>query len=207
MRWHGRCNIGVMHKNIGFAAFALPLFSVMISTATAHAEARPTAFSAGLGMGHESNTPPFGNYVDGRDLSLLNAFSLRLRWSGGLTIEPTVARASTTDPEINVRTALRYPVLQRGRLDLDVIASVGYWQYDPGIRPISDLSFGAGFGVSYWIAPHLAASISATTAFYTRQKRYSINVEGQTASTTPYERRNVTLGFNPQPNAMLHLFF
>jgi hypothetical protein len=192
---------GRVNKTIIFISIFFPLIAAGSAESTAQADSKPTGFSVGLGVGHE--TPlSIGRGAFMAESPLLNSFSVRLRWSNGLTLEPTVATLDDNDT-VNLHTMLRYPVLQRGRMDLDVLTDGGYWRTSGELHS-SQLTFGAGLGMNYWITPNFAASINATTNVYSRFKGYAANVDG---SVIPYQSHQVVLGFDPRPTAMLHLFF
>src|SRR5262249_12966388 len=127
-------------------------------------------------------------YVLPTSLEIPNTTSVRFRLANGLTFEPQVIFAHTSDSvdtgmsvsqgttEIGVGTQLRYPVMRRGRGDLELLGNIFIDSTDqdpPGDNnntTNTTVSVGYGLGVSYWAGRHWNISLSAGNPIITYSK-------------------------------------
>jgi hypothetical protein len=174
---------------------------------------RPVGFSLGIGVGYRFPTP----------LQTPNVSSVRLRFASGFTLEPTVVFATTShsedmgsartvkNTELGVGALGRFPLVQRGRTDLELLAAfeVDNLSTDPDadqtddVRSVTTSSIRYGIAVGAWITPHLQASMSATNGLLTFVKdRQEQGLDTVTITT------DTTFGviFDPTVVFMLHLY-
>jgi hypothetical protein len=177
------------------------------------AERRPEGFSLGIGVGYRFPT----------SLQTPNSSSVRLRLASGVTIEPSVVFATTSHTidqgtpmggsatEFGAGATLRFPLVQRGRMDLEFLAGVDLDNVstDPDddnpddVRSTTTARILYGVGVGAWITPHFQASLSATNGLlsYTKlREEQGFDAVTITSDTT------IGLIFDPTVTFMLHLF-
>jgi Outer membrane protein beta-barrel domain len=173
---------------------------------------RPTALAFAIGVG----------YLFPDSLETPNTVSVRLRLPSGLTFEPmvvasdesdnmNVAGMSTTDTTstFSIGTLVRYPVIRHGRVDFEVLGSVGLStvKHDPSgdynTTTTNDIELGWGVGIGYWISHHWQVSFSATNPFidYTSTNTQTGATTNMTMSTT-----KIGLEFDPVVLVMIHLY-
>ena len=131
---------------------------------------RPPEFSVGIGIGYQFPT----------SLETPNVASVRFRLPTGLTFEPQLALASTTDtvdtgdPEDDKTTQLalasliRYPLAAHGRVDLELLGALSINNINNNPTELNDdettttnVTVIYGLGVTTWINRHVALSMSA----------------------------------------------
>jgi hypothetical protein len=179
----------------------------------APAPRRPDGFALGIGVGYRFPT----------SLTTPNTSSVRFRFASGFTLEPTVVFATTShsedmgmartvkNTELGVGALARFPLIRRGRTDLELLAAVDIdnLSTDPDadqtddVRSITTSSIRYGVAVGAWITPHLQASMSATNGLLTFVKdRQEQGIDTVTITT------DTTFGviFDPTVVFMLHLY-
>ncbi len=174
---------------------------------------RPSTFAIGLGLGYGLPT----------SLESPNRTSARLRLISGLTLEPMLSLASTSQnneqepapetedkiTEFGVSVLVRYPVITHGHVDLEALGSLGFTNNknnpDGDFNTVTTNTFGIGWGVGigYWLSRHWQLSMSVTNPLiqHSSSKR-------QVAQDTSTKSSETTLGviFVPQVSAMIHLY-
>lgn len=177
---------------------------------------RPNELAFAIGIGY--TRPPGG----GIDLQTPNIASARLRLVSGITFEPTVVIGNTsvstsngtTDTneaitQLDLGTLVRFPVIRHGRVDFEVLGSIGVnvVKDDPdgdyNTRTTTTFDLGWGIGIGYWFGPHWQLSVSATNPVFT----YSQQKE-ETAFDTSMKNSTSTFAvqFNPTTMVMIHLY-
>ena len=178
---------------------------------------RPGELAFAIGLGY---LRPVGGSID---LQTPNIASARLRLTSGLTFEPTISIANsstdTTDTtgaqmtdtttEFGVGTLVRLPVIKHGRVDFEVLGSLGFDVLkvnpdgDYNTTTTTSLSLGWGIGIGYWIGPHWQLSASATNPLVGYEQR-----KQQTGQTTNLKTGTTTFGvtFDPAIFVMVHLY-
>ena len=173
--------------------------------------ARPIDLSFGIGLG----------YLLPTSLQTPNITSVRVRLASGLTLEPQLVVANTSDKvdtgatmtntqtELAVASVVRYPLRVHRKVDLELLGNAGISTRfinpagDNNDRTITTLDVGYGVGLGYWFTPHWNLSLSASnpllTYARTRQEMTADNVT-VTSSTT------IGLVFAPEVTLMIHLF-
>ncbi|HEY0992604.1 MAG TPA: outer membrane beta-barrel protein, partial [Kofleriaceae bacterium] len=173
--------------------------------------ARPTGLAVGIGLG----------YLLPTSLQTPNITSVRVRLASGLTFEPQLVVANTSDKvdtggtttnkqtELAIATVARYPLRVHRKVDLELLGNAGISTRlvnpagDNNDRTITTLDVGYGIGLGYWFTPHWNLSLSASnpllTYARTRQEMTADNVT-VTSSTT------IGLVFDPEVTLMIHLF-
>jgi hypothetical protein len=172
---------------------------------------RPTEWSLAIGFGYDLPT----------SLQTPNAASVRLRLPSGLTFEPrlTVARSSqevdtgsateTTRSEIGLGALVRFPLIRRGRVDLEILGGIDYnrdqTKPDPPDQDLTITTFSAVYGVavSAWITPHWQISLTTLNPLVSNVRRDEEMGPGTSTVTT-----TTTIGveFNPSVGLMVHLY-
>jgi hypothetical protein len=169
---------------------------------------RPTELAFGIGLGYALPT----------SLQTPNTTSVRLRLASGLTFEPQLAVATSTDDtattstqqtELTLGSLVRYPLRAHGKVDLEAVgnASVSNRVVDPSgdnnNRTITMLGLGYGVAIGYWFTVHWNLSLTASNpllAFSRTRQETGAGVEMTTKTTT------IGLVFDPQVALMLHLY-
>lgn len=173
---------------------------------------RPLGLAFGIGIGYTLPT----------SLETPNTASMRLRLASGLTFEPRVALAnssqtmkdqvmSSTDStsELLLETAVRKAMIERGRYDFELIggASLDVTTNDPmgdnNTRTTTDIALFWGIGVGAWITPHwqFTFDIENPLISYTSTKQEIAAGMSTTNSTT-----DIGVVFNPNVVMMIHLY-
>jgi hypothetical protein len=172
---------------------------------------RPSELSIAIGLGYQLPT----------SLQTPNITSVRLRLAGGLTFEPRLTLAtssevvdtgpSTTDKqtEVGLGALARLPLVRRGRVDLELLGGLDVDR--TSTRPEEDdedlsiTTFAAVYGVSVatWINRHWQVSLSALNPLVTSTRRDEEMGPGTSTVTT-----NTTIGliFDPNVSLMVHLY-
>ena len=176
-----------------------------------HTSGRPEGWAFGIGIGYALPT----------SLETPNTASVRVRMPSGITLEPRLALASssqtmkdvteTTDTtsQFLLETAVRKPVIEHGRYEFEVIggASLGVTKQNPqgdnNTRTDSELGLFWGIGVGAWITPHwqLSFDVANPLITYTAQKQETGPGTSTTTSTT-----NIGIVFDPNVVMMIHLY-
>ena len=176
---------------------------------------RPDGLAIGLGLGYGLPT----------SLETPNRTSARLRLAGGLTFEPLLSIANTTETtepagpalmetedkttEFGVAVLLRLPLITHGHVDLEALASAGFTNVkdnpDGDYNTVTTNTFGIGWGVGigYWLSRHWQLSMSVTNPLVQYQQ-----VKRQAGPSMYNTTSETTLGviFVPQVTAMIHLY-
>ena len=188
-----------------------PAAAPTASEALATDAARPTDLAFGIGLG----------YLLPTSLQTPNITSVRVRLARGLTFEPQLVVANTSDKvdtggtttnkqtELAIATVARYPLRVHRKVDLELLGNAGISTrlINPfganNDRTITTLDVGYGIGLGYWFTPHWNLSLSASnpllTYARTRQEMTADNVT-VTSSTT------IGVVFDPEVTLMIHLF-
>lgn len=174
---------------------------------------RPEGFSIGLGLGYGLPT----------SLETPNRTSARFRLASGLTIEPLVSIANTSQKmdtaametedkttEFGLAALVRYPVISRGHVDLEALGAAGFTttkdnpEGDFNTRTTNTFALSWGVGIGYWLSQHWQLSMSVTNPLieYTQTKQAMGPDMSNTTSTT-----TVGVIFVPQVVAMIHLYY
>jgi hypothetical protein len=174
---------------------------------------RPEGFALGIGIGYRFPT----------SLTVPNAASVRFRLPSGLTFEPTVILASSSQSEdtgmavgrgateVAIGAVARFPLVGHRRTDLEFLGAfnVDRLNTDPSDQVSDDnttvttttLSYGLAVGL--WITQHLQVTLSATNPLvnyvYEREEQ-GIDVLTIRSTTT------FGLVFDPTVTAMIHLY-
>jgi hypothetical protein len=170
--------------------------------------ARPTGLAFGIGFG----------YLFPTSLQTPNITSVRVRLASGLTFEPQLVFATTSDTgaatsnrqtEIAIASVVHYPVRVHRKVDLELLGSAGLSTrlITPAgannDRTITTADVGYGVGLGYWFTPHWHLSLSASnpllTYARTRQEMSADNITVSVSTT-------IGLVFSPDVTLMLHLF-
>lgn len=172
---------------------------------------RPTGLSFGIGFG----------YVFPTSLQTPNVTSVRIRLPAGLTFEPQVVFATTSDKvdtgttatnkqsEITLGSLVRYPLRAHTKIDFEAIgaAAVSNRSIDPeganNNRTITTFGVNYGLALAYWFTPHWNLSFTGTNPLfaYTRTKQ-----EMGSGNTTVDSSTTIGLIFDPVVALMLHLY-
>jgi outer membrane biosynthesis protein TonB len=172
---------------------------------------RPPEFSIGIGIGYQFPT----------SLETPNVATVRFRLPTGLTFEPTLALASTTDTvdtgdpvddkttQLGIGTLIRFPMVGHGRVDLELLGAINVDNVNSNPDGEDDettttaVTLNYGLAVTSWINRHWAVSFSALNPLVSfakvRQEMGPMNV--LVTSTT-------TLGaiFDPTVLVTVHLY-
>lgn len=172
---------------------------------------RPTELAIAIGVGYSFPT----------SLQTPNTTSVRLRLATGLTFEPILVLATTSNDidtgmpvtnkqsELTLGSLVHYPLRVHRRVDLELLgnALISSNTVDPAgndnTRSITTFSLGYGLGLAYWITPHWNLSLSATNPLLsyvrTRQEMGAANVTVDKTTT-------FGLVFEPRVALMIHLY-
>ncbi len=173
--------------------------------------ARPNGLAFGIGLG----------YLLPTSLQTPNTTSVRVRLPSGITLEPQLVFATTTDKvdtgatatnkqsEITLASIVHYPLKVHRKVDLELLGSAGLStrRIDPNgdnnDRTITTFALGYGLGLGYWITPHWNLSLSASNPLLS----YARSRQEMTADQTTVNS-STTLGlvFSPDVALMIHLF-
>ena len=172
---------------------------------------RPSEFSIGIGIG----------YLFPTSLETPNITSVRFRLPAGLTFEPQVILANTTQTvdtgmpvdnkttEVGLGTVIRYPLIGRGRVDLELLGAFNInnvKQNPPGDddeTSTTTTSLTYGLAVTSWITRHWQISLTAANPVLSftkvRQEMGVMNVLVQSQTT-------FGAIFDPTVALMVHLY-
>ena len=169
---------------------------------------RPTELAFGIGLGYALPT----------SLQTPNTTSVRIRLASGLTFEPQLAVATSTDDtattstqqtELTLGSLVRYPLRAHNKVDLEAVgnASVSNRVADPSgdnnNRTTTTLGLGYGVAIGYWFTAHWNLSLTASNsllAFSRTRQEMGAGMETTTKTTT------FGLVFDPQVALMIHLY-
>jgi hypothetical protein len=184
----------------------------MVAPAEGEHEVHPTGLAFGIGIGYALPT----------SLETPNTASMRLRLPSGLTFEPRVALAnssqtmkdptmSTTDStsEVLLETAIRKALVEHGRYEFEVIGGVALdiTKQDPmgdnNSRTTTDVGLFWGIGVGTWITPHWQFSFDIENPLISYA---STNQETGAGTSTTNSTTNIGAVFNPNVVMMIHLY-
>ncbi|HWO25921.1 MAG TPA: hypothetical protein VNO30_44610 [Kofleriaceae bacterium] len=172
---------------------------------------RPTGVSFGIGLGYQLPT----------SLQTPNITSVRLRLSSGLTLEPRVVLARSTQDvdtgpsatdeasELGFGVLARYPIARRGRVDLELLGGFNVSQEetipqeDDMDLTITTFTGVYGIAVGTWINRHLQVSLAAVNPIVTNARRNEQEGPGIVTVTTT---RTYGLIFDPSVTLMVHLY-
>jgi hypothetical protein len=172
---------------------------------------RPTELAIAIGVGYSFPT----------SLQTPNTTSVRLRLPSGLTFEPVLVLATTSNDidtgmtitnkqsELTLGSLVHYPLRAHRKVDLELLgnALISSNTVDPtgdnNTRTITTLSLGYGLGLAYWITRHWNLSLSATNPLisYARTRQ-----EMGAATTTVDKTTTFGLVFEPRVTLMIHLY-
>lgn len=197
---------------------APPPHEIVIEPAEHTDGVHPSDIAFAIGIGYAR--PAGGSF----DLQKPNVASARLRLVNGITFEPIVAIANTSNDqttvgmdtteavtELDLGTLVRFPVIRHGRYDFEILGSLGFdvvKDNPPGdynTKTTTSFALGWGIGIGYWFSPHWQLSASATNPLlsYTGVKTEtgpSDTDSTKTSSTT------FAVEFDPEILVMLHLY-
>lgn len=174
---------------------------------------RPQGLSIGLGLGYGLPT----------SLETPNRTSARLRLGSGLTFEPLLTIANTTEnselqmmpetedktTELGVAVLARLPVVTRGRVDLEALATIGFTNTkvnpdgDFNTQTTNTFGIGWGVGIGYWLSQHWQLSMSVTNPlvqYASSKQQAGPGVSNKSSETT------IGVIFQPGVVAMIHLY-
>src|ERR1043166_9092869 len=172
---------------------------------------RPTDLSIAIGVGYAFPT----------SLQTPNITSVRLRLPSGLTLEPQLVLATTSNDvdtgatitnkqsEITLGSLVRLPVRVHRKVDLELLgrAAISSSTVDPNgddnNRTITTVTLGYGVGLAYWISRHWNLSLTASNPLisYVRTRK-----EQGAAATTVDKTTTIGLVFEPTVALMVHLY-
>jgi hypothetical protein len=190
-----------------------PRATPVVNEEPAHSD-RPDGFSIGLGLGYGLPT----------SLETPNRTSARLRLASGLTFEPMLAIANTTQTsespatgetedkitQFGLSVLARLPLITHHHVDLEALATAGFSntknnpQGDFNTTTTNTFSVGWGVGIGYWLSRHWQLSMSVTNPLVQYQsQKMGLGVAGMTNKSS-----ETTIGviFVPQVVAMIHLY-
>ena len=172
---------------------------------------RPTGMAIAIGFGYSFPT----------SLNTPNITSARLRLASGLTFEPLLALATSSNEidsgitvtnkqsELTVGSLVHVPIRAHRKVDFELLANafVSSQTSDPNgdsnNLTVTTFTLGYGFGLAYWVTPHWNLSLSATNPLVsyarTRQEMAASAVNVNTITT-------YGLVFDPRVALMLHLY-
>lgn len=175
-------------------------------------ETRPTGLSVALGVGYGLPT----------SLEMPNRTSLRLRLPSGLTFEPTFTISNSSENRdtgameetdkttvFGLAALVRLPVVTRGKVDLDVLGTLGFStrkdnpEDDYNTNTTNSFDVGYGVGIGYWISRHWQFSMSVTNplfAYDQTKRQIGPGMQSKTSDTT------FGLVFVPSVFMMIHLY-
>jgi hypothetical protein len=171
---------------------------------------RPGELSFGVGVGYAFPT----------SLQTPNTTSVRVRLPSGLTCEPQVVFATTSNSadngptnrqtELSVGSLVRYPIRAHRKVDLELIgdASISSRTTDPdgndNNTTVTTIALGYGGALSYWLSPHWSISLTATNPLlaYSRDRQE----RGPAVDASIQKTTTIGLVFDPQVTAMIHLY-
>ena len=172
---------------------------------------RPTDLSIAIGIGYSFPT----------SLQTPNITSVRLRLLSGLTFEPRLVLATSSNDvdtgmtvtnkqsELTLGSLVHVPLRAHRKVDLELLgnAQVSNTTVDPtgdnNNRSTTTFSLGYGLGVAYWISPHWNLSLAATNPLLSY-----VRIRQETGATTTTVNKTTTFGlvFDPQVALMIHLY-
>jgi hypothetical protein len=172
---------------------------------------RPTELAIAIGVGYTFPT----------SLQTPNTTSVRLRLVSGLTFEPQLVLATTSNDvdngtsvtnnqsELTLGSLVRYPLKVRRKVDLELLGSAAISSNtvdpngDDNNRTITSANLGYGVGLAYWFSRHCNLSLSATNPLiaYVRTRQ-----EMGAATTTVNKTTTFGLVFDPRVALMIHLY-
>lgn len=172
---------------------------------------RPGEFSIGIGVG----------YIFPTSLETPNVASVRFRLPTGLTFEPRVRLASTTDTvdtgtavdnkttELGIGTVVRYPLMLHGKVDLELLGLLDFDSVkqdpdgDDNNTTTSTVAVAYGLAVTSWITRHWQLSFSCTNPVVS-----FVKVREEMGPMNVLVTSETTLGaiFDPTVFVMVHLY-
>ena len=174
----------------------------------------PTGFAVGLGIGYALPT----------SLETPNITSVRFRLPSGLTLEPRVALANSSQ-SMKDSTAMtdntdstsqflleavgRLPVVEHGRYELELIGGAVFDvtkqnpMGDNNDTTTTQIGLVWGLGVGAWLSPHWQLSFDIGNPLITYASTKQEN--GPDASTTN-STTNIGIVFEPRVAVMIHLY-
>lgn len=172
---------------------------------------RPSALSVAIGLGYQLPT----------SLQTPNLTSVRVRLASGLTFEPRLVLASSSQEvdtgssvenkasELGIGALARFPLVRNGRVDLEVLGGLDVnRQATKPDAPDMDLTvrtFAASYGVAVgaWLTPHWQVSLSALNPLVTNTRR---DQEQGPLTSTVTTTTTIGLIFDPTVVLMVHLY-
>ena len=219
-------------RNWGFAVSSMASLAVWLSTGLANAQPgtapvepppppteptpppRPPAVAA---MPMPDEQPDTGR----PSLQTPNITSVRLRLASGLTFEPLLALATSSNDidtgmtvtnkqsELTLGSLVHLPIRAHRKVDFELLANafVSNQTTDPNGDnnnfTVTTFTLGYGVGLAYWVTPHWNLSLSATNPLvsYARTRQEMAGGAANVNTITTYG-----LVFSPRVALMLHLY-
>jgi hypothetical protein len=169
---------------------------------------RPTELAFAIGAGYALPT----------SLQTPNTTSVRIRLPGGLTFEPQLVFATTSDDmatsssqqrELTVGSLVRYPLRVRHKVDLELVGDARFSirlvdpDGDSNNRTTTTVDLGYGVAIAYWFTAHWNFSLTASNpllAFARTRQETGVGRDTTTRTTT------FGLVVDPQVTLMIHLY-
>ena len=175
-------------------------------------EDHPSELAFAIGLG----------YILPTSLETPNVTSVRLRLPSGLTFEPRIAFANssqttgmtgnettTSTTELGLGALVRYPAIVHGKVDLEIVGLVDL--DNTKINPdgadndttTTTFTIAWGLALDYWFTHHWNLSLTATNPLFsytTTSMEMGAGVESKNSTT------NVGLIFDPVVALMVHLY-
>lgn len=174
---------------------------------------RPEGLAIGIGLG----------YVLPTSIETPNSTSVRVRFAGGLTLEPqvTLANASVkreaagtdekdSSTEITLAAGMRLPLVRHGKYELELLGSVGLTNQtdnpdgaDNNTKTTA-IALGWGVGITYWYSRHWTLSMAAgnpLVSFAKTSREQPAPVDETSTTTTA-----IGAIFDPTVAIMIHLY-
>jgi len=172
---------------------------------------RPTGLAIAIGFGYSFPT----------SLQTPNITSVRLRLASGLTFEPLLALATSSNDidtgmtvtnkqsELTLGSLVHLPLRAHRKVDFELLANafVSSQTTDPNgdsnNLTITTFTLGYGLGLAYWVTPHWNLSLSATNPLvsYARTRQEMAAGAANVNTITTYG-----LVFSPRVALKLHLY-
>lgn len=172
---------------------------------------RPVGIAFGIGFGYTLPT----------SVQTPNTTSVRMRLSGGFTLEPIIVLGNqsqkseaggvdSTDStsELTLGALGRLPMVRHGKIELELLAGVGFGTVkenpdgDDNNTTTSTVNLNWGLAVSYWVTRHWNVTFSARNPLISVAK---VSRE-MTAGTVDTTTTTVAVEFAPIVSVMLHLY-
>ena len=174
---------------------------------------RPEGLAIGIGLG----------YVLPTSLETPNSTSVRVRFAGGLTLEPQITLANSSvkretagtdekdsSTEFTISAGMRLPLVRHGKVELELLGSLGLTNQtdnpdgaDNNAKTTA-IGLGWGVGITYWYSRHWSLSMSAgnpLVAFAKTTREQPAPLDETSTTTTA-----IGAIFDPTVGFMIHLY-